>query len=253
MIPEYFSYTDSFLHRADPRLKIVAAVSITVVIAMSRSYITGLCGLVLSFFLVGFARLDIGVVARRLLAVNIFTAFLWLTLPLTYGGETMEFLGFISISREGVAVAALITLKANCIVLAFLALMSTSPVSSLGHALGQLGLPEKLCLLLLFSYRYIAVIGQEFQRLSRAARIRGFIPKTNVHTYRTYAYLFAMTLVNSWNRSHRVQQAMILRGFNGRFYTLHPERLTAVECVVFGVIMTGVFIMAFWEFWKMQG
>lgn len=247
MIEEYFSYTDSFLHRADPRLKIVTAVCITVVIALSRSYITGLCGLVLSFFLVGLAQLDIGVVARRLLAVNIFTAFLWLTLPLTYGGETVALFGFIMISLEGVAVAALITLKANCIVLAFLALISTSPVSSLGHALGKLGLSEKLCLLLLFSYRYITVIGQEFQRLSRAARIRGFTPKTNVHTYRTYAYLFAMTIVNSWNRAHRVQQAMMLRCFNGRFYTLNPERLTPIECVLFGVIMTGVVIMAFWE------
>jgi cobalt/nickel transport system permease protein len=247
MIPEYFSYTDSFLHRADPRLKIVTAVCITVVIALSRSYRTGLYGLALSLVLLGLVQLAIGVVAKRLLAVNIFTAFLWLTLPLTYGGETMEFLGFMMVSIEGVAVAALITLKANCIVLAFLALVSTSPVSSVGHALGKLGLPEKLCLLLLFSYRYITVIGQEFQRLSRAARIRGFTPKTNVHTYRTYAYLFAMTMVNSWNRSNRVQQAMTLRCFNGRFYTLHPERLTPVECVIFGVIMTGVFVVAFWE------
>ncbi|MBC8317731.1 MAG: cobalt ECF transporter T component CbiQ [Desulfobulbaceae bacterium] len=235
MIPEYFSYTDSFLHKADPRMKIVSAACVTGVVAFSRSYSTGICGLILALFLIALSRFDTGVVVRRLLAVNFFTAFLWLTLPLTYGGEALT-LGFVTVSRQGIAMAALVTLKANCIVLIFLALVSTSPVSSLGHALRKLGVPEKLCLLFLFSYRYVIVIAQEFQRLLRAAKIRGFIPRTNIHTYRTYAYLFAMTLVKSWNRAHRVQQAMVLRGFNGRFYSMYIQHPTAVERVFFGGI-----------------
>ena len=129
--------------------------------------------------------------------------------------------------------AAFITLKTNCILLAFLALVSTSSVSALGHALGMLGVPQKICLLLLFSYRYIIVVGEEFQRLVRAARIRSFIPRTNVHTYRTYAYLFAMTLVKSWTRAQRVQQAMTLRCFNGRFYALFSYRLAPGELLLF--------------------
>jgi cobalt/nickel transport system permease protein len=246
MVPEYFSHTDSFLHRADPRMKIVSAACITAVVAFSRSYATGLYGLALSLSLIVLARLDAGLVVRRLLAVNLFTAFLWLTLPLTYGGDTLAF-GFVAVSKQGIAMAALITLKANCIVLIFLALISTSPVSSLGHALRQLGVPEKLCLLLLFSYRYIIVIGQEFQRLLRAAKIRGFIPRTNLHTYRTYGYLFAMTLVKSWNRARRVQQAMMLRCFNGRFHVMYIQRMTAVELAFFGGITALAVGMAFLE------
>lgn len=246
MVPEYFSHTDSFLHRADPRMKIVSAACVTAVVAFSRSYETGLYGLALSLSLIALARLDAGLVVRRLLAVNLFTAFLWLTLPLTYGGEALAF-GFVAVSKPGIAMAALITLKANCIVLIFLALISTSPVSSLGHALGQLGVPEKLCLLLLFSYRYIIVIGQEFQRLLRAAKIRGFVPRTNLHTYRTYGYLFAMTLVKSWNRACRVQQAMMLRCFNGRFHAMYIQRMTAVELAFFGGITALALGMAFLE------
>ena len=247
MITEHFSGVESFLHRADPRLKIVTAVCITVVIALSRSYASAMFGLALSIILVGLARLPFVPVLKRLLAVNIFTAFLWVTLPLTYGEEAVKFLGFVSLSLQGIGMALLITLKANCIVLAFLALVSTSPVSSLGHAMGQLGLPEKLCLLFLFSYRYITVIGQEFQRLSRAAAIRSFSPKTNIHTYKTFAYLFAMTLVNSWNRSLRVQQAMTLRCFSGKFYSLHPVSLRAAECLVFSIIVIGVMCIGIWE------
>jgi cobalt/nickel transport system permease protein len=247
MISEHFSFSDSFLHRADPRLKIIAALLITLVIALCRSFVTASCGLLLSLVLIFCARLDCVLVLRRLLVVNFFTAFLWITLPLTYGGQTLMSLGPLAISGPGVSMAALITLKTNCIVLAFLALVSTSTISSLGHALGKLGVPEKLCLLLLFSYRYIIVIGQEFQRLARAAKIRSFVPRTNVHTYRTYAYLFAMTLVKSWNRAQRVQQAMVLRCFSGRFYPLHSYRASPVELILFGGFVAAVIGLALLE------
>ena len=101
-----------------------------------------------------------------------------------------------------------------------MALLSTSTIAALGHGLEKTGLPSRLCYLLLFSYRYIFVIEQEFRRLQRAAKMRNFIPKTNIHTYRTYGYLFGMTLVKSWDQAHRVHQAMILRGFEGRFIPL---------------------------------
>jgi cobalt/nickel transport system permease protein len=67
------------------------------------------------------------------------------------------------------------------------------------------------------------VIYQEYQKLLRAAHMRCFSPSTNLHTYRTYGYLFGMTLVKSYNRAHRVQQAMLLRGFNGKLIPLHRD------------------------------
>jgi cobalt/nickel transport system permease protein len=35
--------------------------------------------------------------------------------------------------------------------------------------------------------------------------------------------MLGMMLVRSWNRAARVQQAMELRGFSGRFYSLHRK------------------------------
>ena len=51
-------------------------------------------------------------------------------------------------------------------------------------------------------------------------KIRSFKPGTNLHTYRSYAYLAAMLLVRSYDRADRVYQAMICRGFHGTFYSL---------------------------------
>jgi cobalt/nickel transport system permease protein len=179
--------------------------------------------LALALALTLLSRLEAVAVLKRLLAANTFTIFLWLTLPLTYGGVEVVKLGPLQLSGEGMRLAALITIKTNTIVLALLALLATSRIAGLGHALEGLHLPKRLCFLLLFSYRYIFVIYQEYRKLTRAAQLRCFVPTTNIHTYRTYGYLFGMTLVRSWNRAIRVHQAMLLRGFNGRLIPLAQQ------------------------------
>ena len=186
-------------------------------------------GVALGTLLVLSARLRLTAILHRLLVVNSFTVFLWLTLPLTYPGTETVAIGPVAASLDGITMAALITLKTNGIILLSISLLSTSSIADLGHAMAKLRLPSKLCLLLLFSYRYIFVIHQEYQRLLRAATLRGFTPSTTMHTYRTYSYLFAMTLLKSWHRASRVGQAMILRGFSGRFYTLNDTTLCVTD------------------------
>jgi cobalt/nickel transport system permease protein len=91
------------------------------------------------------------------------------------------------------------------------------------------------------SYRYIFVIEQEYQRLIRAAKIRGFRPKTDLHTYRTYAYIVGMLLVRAASRAQRVYQAMLCRGFNGRFFSLYRYRV-GPDSWIFSTVMTIVII-----------
>ena len=105
--------------------------------------------------------------------------------------------------------------------MALMALLATMPVATLGHALRNLGLPTKLVYLLMITYRYLFVFEQAYQRLIRAARVRGFTPGTNLHSYRTYAYLAGMLLVRAWSRAERVSNAMKCRGFSGKFYALN--------------------------------
>jgi len=51
-----------------------------------------------------------------------------------------------------------------------------------------------------------------------------------------------MTLVKSWNRAERVRQAMILRGFQGRFYRLREQQVAVRGDLLFsGVMLTYVF------------
>ena len=68
------------------------------------------------------------------------------------------------------------TLKSNAILLAFLALVTTMDSPTMGHALDRLGVPSKLVFLFLFTYRYLHVIADEWQRLTTAARLPRLSP-----------------------------------------------------------------------------
>lgn len=176
-------------------------------------------------------------VLRRLLVINSFNLLLWLLLPLTYGGGAVIRLVGLDLSRAGLLLAALITVKANAVVLIFISLLATSSVASLGHGLQRLRLSPRLCLLLLFSYRHLFLIHEEFQRLHRTAELRCFRPRTNIHTYRTYGHLLGMVIVRSWNRAARVQQAMLLRGFDGVFRSLDDAAMRRSDALLLAALI----------------
>ena len=225
MIEEPFAEGTTVFHRRDSRVKLIPAVAITLILALTSSFLVAGAGALLTGGLLALSRPDHRRLLKRISSVNIFTLFLWLTLPLTYQGDnTFSFL-FLELNLDGIRVATLITLKTNGILFCLLALLATSTVAALGHGLEKLGMPRKLCFLLLFSYRQLFVIHQEYLRLQRAARLRGFIPANSLHTYRTYSHLFGMTLLKSWNRAERVHQAMLLRGFNGTLIPLNQPQL----------------------------
>ena len=217
---EPFATGDSLLHHADPRARLAAVLLFSIPVALLRSTWAAAAALGIAFLLLVLARLDLKKVFARLVLVNVFIGFLWLFLPFSTPGNTVFTLGPLEATREGVLLAWLITLKSNAVVSAFLALAATIPMQSMGRALQQFRVPEKLCHLLLFTHRYVHVIRSEYDKMSRAARLRGFKPGTNTHTYRTYAHLVGMLLVRSWDRAERVHKAMLCRGFTGRFYSL---------------------------------
>jgi cobalt/nickel transport system permease protein len=220
MIPESFAQGDSLVHTINPKLKAVVALLFSLVLALSSSLMILLAGLITSLALVLTARLPLKDVLNRLTVVIGFLILIWVLMPLTYPGEPVFSFGIIKLSLPGLVLALQISLKSTAILLTLMALMATMPIATLGHALRDLGLPIKLVYLLTITYRYIFVFEQAYQRLIRAARVRGFTPGTNLHSYRTYAYLAGMLLVQAWSRANRVSNAMKCRGFNGKFYTL---------------------------------
>lgn len=231
MFDEPFAQGDSPMHRLDPRVRLASAAFFSLCVALLRDPAAAAAALALAAAALAASLPPACLLIRRLAAVNVFILFLWATVPATMPGQELLAVGPISFSREGVAMAWLVTLKSNAILLAFLAMVATMNAPTMGHALDRLGVPPKLVFLFLFTYRYLHVIADEWRRLITAARLRGFVPRTGMHSYRTIAHLLAMVLVNSFDRSGRVYQAMILRGFSGRFASVVRFRARARDAV----------------------
>ena len=245
MIDEPFARGETVIHRLDPRAKLTSCLLLSLVAALSLSYQAPLVVLLFAAILIAVARPPLGLLVQRIVAVNAFIAFLWLLLPLTTAGEPVYRLGVITITDTGLRLCLLVTLKSNAVFAIVLALISTSTAPALSHGMTALKIPPKLSFLFLFTYRYLHVIFDEYHRILTAARLRGFIPLTNLQTYRTYAAIVAMVLVRSYDRSHRVYQAMLLRGFCGTFHFL--ENLHAgPRDRVFILISFGVASIALW-------
>jgi cobalt/nickel transport system permease protein len=220
MIEEKFASGQSLIHQLDPKIRILASIVLSIATALCDNlYLAGIYFMI-SIGLITMARLHRLDVLNRLKPLFWFLLMIWIILPLTFDGETMvQFYG-LRLTVPGVILCCKITIKSITILLIFTALIATMTIASLGNGLHRIHVPDKMVFLLLMSYRYISVIEAEYKRLLRAAKFRGFTPKTNLHSYKTYAYLAGMLFVRASVRAERVYQAMLCRGFNQKFHTL---------------------------------
>ncbi len=209
----------------DPRARIVQAVALSITIAVLRDLPAVTCGLLLGPVVSFLLNVRLRDILPRLAAANLFVVFLWLVLPFSLPGQAVFEIGPLAATIPGIELALLITLKANAIMILFLALVCPLSITQISNALDDLKISPKICSLLTFTFRFIFVLDNERRRLLRAARNRGFRPGTNVHTYRTYAQIIGMVLVHSWERAERVQRAMLCRGFSGRYPRTRTYRL----------------------------
>lgn len=237
---------DSLIHRSDPRVRILVATLFSLVVALSSRLNVVSTGLGVSIFLILLSRLPFRGVGKRLLHLNVFMFFVGLSLLLTTKGEPLFRVGILTASKQGALSAATIALKANAMVLALTALISTVEITTLGHALSHLRVPDKLIYLFLFTVRYVEVIHTEHERLSRSMKIRCFKPRMSMHTYRSYGHLLGMLLVKSLDRSERILAAMKCRGFTGQFYLFEHFALKRRDVIFLSLSFVVILGLGWW-------
>lgn len=201
---------------ADHRLRLVAAFVLIVALSQLRDLATaamGLAGAGLIALLVRPSKR----VWRRLLHVEAFVLLLFLTLPFTVAGRPLLEVGPLTASAEGAGLAALLACKVSASVIVLLTLVDGMEPDRMGGALRALRFPEPLTRMFVLTVRYLGLIREEARRLHDSMRARGFRPGTNRHTLRCYGYLIGMLLVRALERARRVEEAMLCRGFQGRF------------------------------------
>ena len=227
----------------DARVKIVVAIIWSVLLAALSSIPAALIALGGSLGLIVLARWPWPNLGKRLLAVNFFILFMWLMLPFSFSspGRVVASIGPLDVTKEGLELALLLTIKANAILIAVIALLATSPLFVLAAAGRKMYFPEKLVNLFLLTIRYFYVMYQEFLKLRNAMRIRGFKAGLNRNTLNGVANLAGSLLVRSFDRADRVHRAMLCRGYTGVIWVRSDFSIKrkdmAFSCLMLGLLV----------------
>ncbi len=257
MLEERFAEGSSFIHKLDPRVKVISCIVFVFSVASLTNFYGSFIAFLFGFIFLLLANLIKKKTILTLIKINGFILFLWCVIPFSAGGEKLFSFWKLSITKEGINLCLLITLKSNAILMGIIALLLTQSTPVLGQALSSLKFPSKFTFLLLMSYRYINLIYDEYHRLMTAAKLRGFVPKTNLKTYKTIGYIFSMVLIKSYDRAERIYKAMVLRGFKGKFYTLYDFSASRKDYIFCGVtVFISLFLIAIefkgdyiWNLW----
>lgn len=219
----------------DTRVKLLLTLGLLPLIISLQGVASLVLALVLAATLLVSARRPTRQILIRLAYANGFFVFLFVALSLTYPAKELGAWHFVSL--DGLHLAGRIALKGNAMLLVLLALVASIPVPGLVNALQRLRVPQKLILLLTYTYRQVFIIGEEMERMRQAAAARCFRPGLRLHVYRTFGYFLAQSLVRSLDRGQRIHDAMLMRGFAGRFHPLQRNDEVAPAEVAFGVLV----------------
>jgi len=243
-----YAHLSSPIQRWDPRFKIGALGLLVLAIALIKTLPVAVIALVIAVILAFMSGLPFGFVTHGLSFVTIFLVPFFIIMPMTYPGEAaMHFLG-LPFAWEGFRLATLIFVKAVAIVLCSFVCFGTSRFDISMIALQHLKCPKVIVQMLLFTYRYTFTFLEEMRRMQTSMRARGFVPKTDGYTLRTYGNFVGTLLVRSFERTERVFKAMLSKGYQGEFHTLvtfSSDATDVVKALVTVMLMIALMVLDF--------
>jgi cobalt/nickel transport system permease protein len=240
-LDDQFHSGNSFLHRADPRLKIIWAVgSILLVSLTPLERWPTIAGMLL---LLWFSAAGAGVplrwfLGRSVIAVPFVLAAL--PLPFTIHGTPIAQLPVVQweVSREGLMQMTAVIMKSWVSVQAAILMASVTRFDRLLWGLRGLHLPKILVSVIGLMYRYLFVLADEVLRLGRARTARSGVlagrhPPGMIWQAQTTGHLAGTLFVRSLERSERVYLAMASRGYQGEPRLLDPLHWQPSDSLLF--------------------
>jgi cobalt/nickel transport system permease protein len=251
---------ESPIHHLDPRIKVV----VTIGFILSNVLLPDAAWLafVISWFfiLIGsvVSKLGIGYIFKRSFVALPF-ALAAVTAIFTIPGNSLAtwHIGsmVLIVTDAGLLHFATIMLRAWLSVQAALLLVTTTRFPDLIHALEHLHFPGILVTIIAFLYRYLFVLTDEVLRMTRARRARS----ASVAGYRSGGSLawrahitgnmVGQLFLRSYERSDRIYNAMLARGYAGQNRTMNPHIMTRRDWLFALVSLLGIVFLQFLGRW----
>ncbi len=177
MVIDFFKPGTSFLHRFDPRAKLILLAPVMACFflpahpAVSAAYVA----LIAAVIAAAFGPSELGVPLRPILPVLLLICLL--TPPFHRGGRVLlRVFSFPVVTTEGLGLTLTMLLRFSGISLAFFAVFRSIELNELMLGLRWFGLPFSLSLLVIIAFRSIPSLGQTYRSVQDAHRLRAGPP-----------------------------------------------------------------------------
>jgi cobalt/nickel transport system permease protein len=214
--PEKYARLQSPIHNWDPRARTLSLFILLFSVALAGSIPKALAGLSVSFLLILISRLPLHHVAGFMKWPVLFLLPFLIILPFTTTGDTLLSIAFLTASVQGFYMGLLFFIRGLGAALLALLIVGTAPFTATVKALQSMGLPNSLAQIFLFAYRYVFLLSEELQTMSRSMESKGFVKRSDLRTARIYSRSLAMMLIRSYERSEDIFLAMLSRGYMGK-------------------------------------
>jgi cobalt/nickel transport system permease protein len=231
-----YHHHDSALHRLDPRIKVVVAIAFIISNALLPDGAWMAFGLAWLFVLLASALSDLGLgyTFRRSFIVLPF-AFVAVTVLFSIPGKPVSQFHFMmwdfTVTDAGLLRFVSIVIRSWISVQIAILLVAVTRFPDLIHAFEHLRVPAILTTIIAFLYRYLFVLSDEVIRLLRARQSRSAAAAGQrsgggvLWRARVSGNMAGQLFLRSYERSDRIYNAMLARGYAGQLLTLNPHEL----------------------------
>jgi cobalt/nickel transport system permease protein len=244
----------SFIHRLDPRVK----VSVTLAFILSNALLPD--GAWVAFasswmmLIVINALSELGILfsfKRSFIALPF--ALIAITVLFSVPGETLSTFRFLmwdlTITDAGLLRFISIVIRSWLSVQMAILLVAATRFPDIVHALEHLRVPSILTTIIAFLYRYLFVLADEVFRLLRAREARS-AAAAGVRSGGSVAWrarvagnMAGQLFLRSYERSDRVYNAMLSRGYTGHLNTMNPHELHRVDYITTALALILILIL----------
>lgn len=249
-IGQYFP-GDSFLHRMDPRAKIIATMIFIVAIFLAETALAYAVVGVFTIFTVALSRLPIRLVWNSIKPLWIIIVFTMTIHIFTTPGTMVWEMGFLHISEEGLRMGSFMAARlVFLIIFSSLLTYTTSPIrltDGIEHLLNpfrRIGVPaHELAMMMTIALRFIPTLLEETDRIMKAQASRGadFTTGSIIKRAKNMVPLLVPLFISAFRRADELAVAMEARCYRGGHNRTRMRELTITSYDYIGI--SGVIVV----------
>ena len=244
---------ESFIHRLDPRVKVV----VTIVFIVSNALLPDGAWMAFVFawmFLIAANLLSLLGVAYTFKRSLVALPFALIAVTVLFSVHGRELFSFHILSSKFIVTDMGLLRFVSIIIRSWLSvqmailLVATTRFPDLIHAFEHLRVPAILTTIIAFLYRYLFVLTDEVFRLLRARESRSAAAAGQrsgggvLWRAKVAGNMVGQLFLRSYERSDRIYNAMVSRGYSGHLYTLNPHEMKPRDYYVTAFAVAVIFI-----------